>query len=262
MEQSWIGKVSDRVLGTRDLENLLSITEMEQTKLQLLLKVKKNQIRMLMARGYEVGDEANILDYDTAQFTQVFQQVAESSGMSLIEALSNYYPRPADYQGDNPGPILVFWIPKEGNTIGKEQIRGILEELLRPELVEIRKLMLIVNTNLSASAKQELDNLPAYRVEIFHYNDLSYNPLDNYLVPKHTLLSSQERAEFLKGKDINKLPLISLYDPIAKYYGAVPGQIFKIERIDLSGLMLITKSLFYRLVVDVPLAKGKVKEEK
>ena len=88
---------------------------------------------------------------------------------------------------------------------------------------------------------------------MFPIQDLTFRPIDNYLVPKHVLLTSAERAETFKDQDLTKLPLISVSDPIARYYGAVPGQVFKIYRKDLTGSSLVSESIFYRVVINRPL---------
>jgi len=220
---------------------------------------------MMRERGYDITNEAPLLNYEAANvqaFIDYYKQAAHSLGISFVQALGNYYQRPVDYNGQDPGPLLTVWMEKEGNTISKGRIQALIDVLLSPDYSSIRKVVLIIATPLSSVAKGLLDQLATYRVEIFDFADLSYVPIDNYLVPKHTLLTPEERTAFLKKLGSSSMPIISLYDPIARYYGALPGQIFKIERVDLSGTMTVSKSLFYRIVVDKPLNKGKVKKEK
>ena len=231
----------------------------------LLLKLKKNEIRMMGERGYDITNEAPLLSYEAANvqvFIDYYKQVAHMNGISFVQALGNFYQRPDSYVGQDTGPLLTVWMDKEGNTISKGRVQALIDTLLSPDYAIIRKVLLVIATPLSSAAKGLLDQLATYRVEIFDFSDLSYVPIDNYLVPKHTLLTAEERTAFLKKLGSSSMPIISLYDPIARYYGALPGQIFKIERIDLSGTMTVTKSLFYRIVVDKPLAKNKVKKEK
>ena len=233
--------------------------------MDFLLKLKKNEIRMMGERGYDIAEVAPLLNYEAANvqvFIDYYKQVANMSGISFVQALGNYYQRPDNYDGEDSGPLLTVWMDKEGNTISKGRVQTLINVLLSADYSSIRKVVLVIATPLSSAAKGLLDQLATYRIEIFNFSDLSYIPIDNYLVPKHTLLTPAERTAFLKNLGSSSMPIISLYDPIARYYGALPGQIFKIDRVDLSGTMTVSKSLFYRIVVDKPLAKSRVKKEK
>jgi len=70
--------------------------------------------------------------------------------------------------------------------------------------------------------------------------------LKHELVPKHIILSPQEKEELLKKYGIkeNQLPKIYASDPIVRLIGAKPGDVIKIIR-EFEG----KKSVYYRLVV-------------
>jgi len=68
--------------------------------------------------------------------------------------------------------------------------------------------------------------------------------LHHTLVPKHTILSEQEKQEIINKYQIKKLsqfPRILKSDPIIKLIGAKPGDLIKIER---------ENSDYYRVVVE------------
>jgi len=75
-----------------------------------------------------------------------------------------------------------------------------------------------------------------------------FNVMENYLVPRHSILP-QEEVDALLARyeiDLSQLPKILMEDPCAKAIGAVPGNVIKIERESpTAGL-----SLYYRLVVE------------
>jgi DNA-directed RNA polymerase subunit H len=56
--------------------------------------------------------------------------------------------------------------------------------------------------------------------------------LDHELVPKHILLTKEERKQLLEQLKIRpeRLPWIKASDPVAKLIGAKPGDIVKIIR--------------------------------
>jgi len=75
-----------------------------------------------------------------------------------------------------------------------------------------------------------------------------FNVMENYLVPRHSIIPQEEVDALLARFDIDlsQLPKILMEDPCAKALGAVPGNVIKIERESpTAGL-----SLYYRLVVE------------
>ena len=84
-----------------------------------------------------------------------------------------------------------------------------------------------------------------YNIELFTSTELMYNVNKHHLVPKHTILSKDEKKEvlrFFKATD-KRMPYIMQTDPIARYYGASVGTMFKIERDELASVP------YYRVVV-------------
>ena len=75
-----------------------------------------------------------------------------------------------------------------------------------------------------------------------------FNIMENYLVPRHTIMSEEEVEDLLKEYGIikGKLPLILMADPCAKALSAQPGQVLKIERESPTA----GASHYYRLVVE------------
>ena len=72
--------------------------------------------------------------------------------------------------------------------------------------------------------------------------------VNHVLVPKHTLINIDDHQEILDKYDLDtkyKLPVILKTDPIAKYYAAQRGDIFKIERNSITS----GKYILYRCVV-------------
>ncbi|MCW4020154.1 MAG: DNA-directed RNA polymerase subunit H [Candidatus Bathyarchaeota archaeon] len=60
----------------------------------------------------------------------------------------------------------------------------------------------------------------------------SFNIFDHYLVPKHEILTPEEKEEILQKYRVEpyKLPLIRTSDPIARVIGAKAGDLIKITR--------------------------------
>ncbi|MCE4601427.1 MAG: DNA-directed RNA polymerase subunit H [Desulfurococcales archaeon] len=71
--------------------------------------------------------------------------------------------------------------------------------------------------------------------------------LEHELVPKHEVLSFEEATEVLRRLGIapNRLPSISVNDPIVQLLGAKPGDIIRITRRSPTA----GEAVYYRIVV-------------
>ncbi len=91
-----------------------------------------------------------------------------------------------------------------------------------------------------------------FNMENFDIQSLGINLTNHILVPQHTLYSQENDAdvcakikEKLSLDSWEQLPLISVSDPVARYYAAAIGDIFKIDRYSKTGGRYIS----YRYVV-------------
>ena len=79
-------------------------------------------------------------------------------------------------------------------------------------------------------------------VQIFWLDTLIINITHHELVPKHTIISNEEKTNLLVKYDINnltQLPIILKTDPIAKYLGMKRGDVCEIKRpSETSGIYL------------------------
>jgi DNA-directed RNA polymerase subunit H (RpoH/RPB5) len=241
--------------------NIYDFTDYKGSLHNQLYKVKLNQLKMLKDRGYDVDDELNEIS-DIQYFQSYYNdikremQTEPNKQITFKDALSRVY----EYLGDgrnvgdsfNNKRILVQYIdtPVDGDSkksIKTTQIRDLLLENVKKSNVEC--IMIITETQLTNGALKGLD-LPSYTIETFTYNQLSYNPNDHVYVPKHTLLTESETKKLFESRKLkaSTLPKIASDDPITRYFGAIPGQVFKIERINYEAETLIRKSIFYRIV--------------
>jgi DNA-directed RNA polymerase I, II, and III subunit RPABC1 len=84
---------------------------------------------------------------------------------------------------------------------------------------------------VTTSALKQAANLPI-TIEVFNDQDLLVNITKHELVPKHILLSPEEKKALLDRYRLKEtqLPRIRVEDPVAKYLGLRRGQIVKIIR--------------------------------
>ncbi|MHB1952410.1 MAG: DNA-directed RNA polymerase subunit RpoH/Rpb5 C-terminal domain-containing protein [Sulfobacillus sp.] len=107
---------------------------------------------------------------------------------------------------------------------------------------------LIVIFTQKKTAKQQYEQnrlqtvvLKVPYVELFPVHTVWFNPTKHVLVPQHELLSTEDTKKILTLYDKKHLQKITSYDPINRWYGGKPGQIFRITRPDMA--------VAYRVVV-------------
>lgn len=71
-----------------------------------------------------------------------------------------------------------------------------------------------------------------YKIEEYAETDLVVNITKHFLVPKHEVMSPEDKKALLERYRLKEtqLPRIQLQDPVARYYGVSRGQVMKITR--------------------------------
>lgn len=90
----------------------------------------------------------------------------------------------------------------------------------------------IFQNSITSSASKLIPTVAPATIELFQENDLIVNITHHELVPKHLLLSDDEKKQLLERYRLkeSQLPRIQREDPVAKYLGLKRGQVVKIIR--------------------------------
>jgi len=136
----------------------------------------------------------------------------------------------------NPDPQpscgLVLVMFNGESNLGVKPIRNFIQEVVNKRGAHTGILITAAPpTPGSLKATQVLD--PKLNViEVFQESELVVNITLHELVPKHVLLSYEEKQELLKRYRLkeSQLPRIQRTDPVAKYLGLRRGQVVKIIR--------------------------------
>lgn len=143
------------------------------------------------------------------------------------------YSTPATPENPNPPPpdIGTIWVEFLNElSVGIKQMRNFAQHL---SANNFHSGILVTNIAITPAA---LKIVPAVasetRIECFLESDLLVNITHHELVPKHILLSKEERTKLLQRYRLKdtQLPRIQLGDPVARYLGLRRGQVVKIIR--------------------------------
>ncbi|CAG8976005.1 hypothetical protein HYALB_00007532 [Hymenoscyphus albidus] len=143
------------------------------------------------------------------------------------------YSTPPTLREPNPpapdiGPIWCEFL--EADNVGIKHLRTFAQYL---SANNFHTGILITSVNITPSA---LKIIPAVanetRIETFNEQDLLVNITHHELVPKHVLLSKEEKSALLERYRLKdtQLPRIQMTDPVARYMGLRRGQVVKIIR--------------------------------
>ena len=126
----------------------------------------------------------------------------------------------------NDSKILVFY-PSD-DKVGSNVIKQIATKMC--ELSVLTAIVVLKGT--TSIARKELDSLHPCKIEIFTQDELMVNITEHDLVPRHELLTVEQKQEVLKKYRVKEfqLPKIQVEDPIARYFGVRKGQVMKITR--------------------------------
>ncbi|KAL4996628.1 RNA polymerase [Aspergillus recurvatus] len=192
---------------------------------------------MLQDRGYEVTDEEVKIDLDEFKRKYVGEKGYPSREKLKIqarptEAMKAKYtslPTPSnrDPQPDC-GTIYIEFCPDDSG-IGTKQVRTFNHTV---DEGNFHTGIFITKTPISPSAVRLLSGVPGRICEHFQEQDLLVNITRHELVPKHVLLSPEEKSKLLQRYRLkeSQLPRIQVSDPVARYLGLRRGQVVKIIR--------------------------------
>jgi len=140
---------------------------------------------------------------------------------------------------DSLSSLQVFFI--DDNKIGINNIKQFITTLQEKNITNA---IVVYEHSLTSFAKHFIDSCKDINIEYFLCKELYTNITKHILVPKHVILNTNERKLLLHSikAHIKNLPIIKKSDPICRYFGAKPGDIFKIYRSNYN----IT-SIYYRI---------------
>ena len=241
---------------------------------------------MLYDRGYIIpSDEQQYLHSDFL-FQHFIQQFHGEDILSILDKLQHLYQKkdttlapastsaslpPAATVAPFPGSattvvslppaapdlVYVYFMGKKSNKfLSKESLQFTMLDFERkkriPETRDLKHIILISSYKINKNGLAEIDKLRSEdnQIEIFYFNQLSYNVVNHCLVPEHSLTTDEERQTILKSvKSPSFLPEIYINDPPVRWYNWKVGDIIKIRRLEPITNVYVGENWYYRIVV-------------
>lgn len=127
--------------------------------------------------------------------------------------------------------ILVYYV--SDSKVNVKNIKSIKTNLERNDVDKIACLIVVYKYAITSFAKQFISyDVNDLFVQIFSEKELAFNITKHEFVPKHTLLSTKEKKDILRkyNSPAKHFPHILSTDPVCRYYGGLPGDMFRIDR--------------------------------
>lgn len=203
-------------------------------QVQNVFKSRKIILELLKTRGY------NVNDFNNFTINEVNAMIKNNQLDILVE--------------NNANSKIYIKYHIHTTKIRMENVYEYMEDLFNTEEIlskQTDELIIIINSKINDTFKtilQKIYHSDRCFINIYNMENYLFNILDLDIVPKHTVLSKEEKDKIKKKYNIFKdseFPDISRFDPVAKVIGLKPGQLCKIERPSHTAIT----SNYYRLCI-------------
>jgi DNA-directed RNA polymerase subunit H (RpoH/RPB5) len=204
-------------------------------KIISLYKSRTTIIELLDTLGYDVED------YKSFSINEV-DAMSKNDQMDML----------ITHKTNGKKVFIRYYMPEKQKQITKKALDDIIEDLfLDKVLTTMDTLICILDEEPNDSNIARMNYLydhDGYFIVMHNIKRLQFNISNHELVPKMTIMSEDEKKEFMLKMHISclsQLPEISRYDPQALALCIRPNQICKIERTSATAL----KCNYYRVCV-------------
>ena len=199
--------------------------------IQQIYKSRNNLIDILQERNF------NVSDYNEFSINEINIMVTNNQLDLLLENTSN-----------SQKIFVKYYL---GKSLRPNNINDIVEDIFNLETILSKndELLIIVKDDINDSIKSTLVqiwNEHKIYVSIISIKRLQFNILKHTLVPKHSVLTDDEKIVIKQEYNItddSKFPEISRFDPVATTIGLKPEQLCEITRPSKTAIT----SKYYRL---------------
>lgn len=228
----------------KELPGFSRVKILNDSRTQMLIKlltVTQTQIQMISDRGYQLQE----LDETLMKFNPELE-----ADLNAFDNLRGQYWPLRVYTKANQS-ILVYYAIRQDDQkkVGVKMVNDFVEQMLA---LDVTDAILVIDVSLSSAGNELLSKIIKQRWQVFKWEELCLIVNKHSSYCPHVKLSPEERRQVLLEFRSNSggIPIIISKDPVAKYYGWLPGDIVAITRDDGVNL-LCPQSCNYRLVLEM-----------
>lgn len=241
----------------------------ERQRFVQYFRAKKVTLEMARDRGFSIAGSEHILNMEFDQFMAYYRKEAgktefdhsffdrefRKDTLELMVLTNKTTGKSREEERLKTNLLLFKFAPK---TSGKTFNFGAAQEFLaemKDTKGDIRTGVLIVEQRLSTKSKKSLEEKMPFYVQVFQVEKLQFNPTKHMFAPIYKIMTKKEQRDFLKenGIKLKELPLMSIEDPIAKYFGLENGSIVEKTVRHFVGETLTDPTIEYSVVNNTPL---------
>jgi len=248
------------------------MNDTERDNLLRIFKIKRNQIAMMKDRNYINTKEMNLSYTDEWFLSLNFEAfvgfienfMSQNNGDSFFNILDAIYEPKPDRNGriEKPDRLWITYLPlpktatpQKIGSVGVDPIKNIAKNNM--ESWKATTVMMISMQPLGVHARKKFAELEESisRWEFYMYDELTYNITEHFLVPKHRIITDEEKRILgreldEKGDSFALFPGIAIQDPMMRWLGGKINDIVMIERENIGGDELADTYITYRRVVN------------
>ena len=192
---------------------------------------RKHLLEILEERGFSIANYSNFSITDVGILT-------ENNQLDMLLENST----------TNKKIYVKYYVTK---LIKPQNIYDIVEDLFHLESILEKKddLMIVIKDEPNDTLLENIKDIwttDKIYISLVNIKRLQFNILKHTLVPKHTILSDDEKELFMKKYNIldnSQIPDISYFSPVSIVIGLRPNDVVKIERASRTSIT----SDFYRI---------------
>ncbi|CAG8743021.1 24047_t:CDS:2, partial [Gigaspora rosea] len=206
--------------------NKMDIDDVDRTpdaEIARMFRVWKTAHQMVIDRGYVINSDAY---NDIEHFKESVHRVKHYSRIILV-TISKESMMFQVQKNDNPNEQLLVVFPDD-KPVGVKTLKALCQRMLD---TKVSRGIVVFSGTMTAAANKAIQVINtkenrSYEIDTFSEADLMVNITHHQLVPKHYVLTEEEKKTLLAKYRLKEtqLPRIQTTDPVAKYYGLKRGQ--------------------------------------
>lgn len=174
------------------------------------------------------------------QLEELGYNISNYEGFSINEVNIMYNKKQLDMLIDSESGNKIYIKYSIYKKLTENNIYEVINDLFEMETIlskETDRVIFVIKNEPNDTLmkiQEQMWHADKYFITVVNIDRIQYNLLQHSLVPKHSILNSDESKQFIEEYNIMnpqlQLPTISRFDPVAQAIGLRPDQICRIER--------------------------------